>query len=211
MPFAPPYPPATPLEGDGIDYEVLAEAARSIKDVAGLTCDIGVRTGGSTKIIVDELEEGRTHIGIDPYGGIDYPFDNGFIVDNAYPSEEYRNPSLPKIYEYVFSAGVNFQFYNMTSAQFMRRFWDGVPTYIQGVEAVVNNYALIYFDGCHTLNTVMSEAVYFEWRTITGSMFVFDDIDSYDHDVVHKYLSERGWAQVARTSRKVSYRKESPA
>lgn len=206
MTVPPPYPPAIPLLGDGIDYEVLTEAAEMIRGVPGLTIDIGLRTGGSTKVIVDALEKGRTHIAIDPYGGLEYQFDETQCA-LRFTNEEYRNPSLPKIYEYVFNAGLDFQFFNMTSDQFMRRFWDGVPTYRDGVETVVNSYALVYFDGCHMLNTVLKEAVFFQWRTVTGSMFVFDDIDSYDHDVIDDHVRKCGWAQVTRTNRKVSYRK----
>lgn len=201
------YPDPVPLGGDGIDYEVLTEAAEMIRGIPGLTLDIGLRTGGSTKVIVDALEKDRTHVAIDPYGGLDYWFDGDQLCPLRFTNEEYRNPSLPKIYEYVFNAGLDFQFFNMTSAQFMRRFWDGVPTYDKGVQTIVNNYALVFFDGSHTLHNVLNEAVFFEWRTTTGSMLVFDDIDVYDHFVVDDHLRKCGWAQVTRTNRKVSYRK----
>jgi hypothetical protein len=113
------YPDPIPLGCDSTDYHVLTEAVRAIKDVPGLTCEIGVRTGGSAKLIFESLDQGRTHIGVDPYGGLPYVFDNGAegIVD--FTNERCRNPALPKIYECAFAAGVNFIFFNMTSQQFM--------------------------------------------------------------------------------------------
>jgi hypothetical protein len=203
------YPDPVPLEGDGIDYEVLAEAARSIIDVPGLTMDIGLRTGGSTKVIVDNIRPGRTHIAIDPYGELPYWFDGDQLCPLRFTNEDYRNPSLPKIYDHCFEAGVNFMFYNMTSEQFMKRFEDGVPVYGGGVECIFNQYALVYFDGCHKFETVFMETLFFAVRAAPGAAFVYDDCEVYDHAAVERFLFDLGWVKVADTERKMSYR--SPA
>lgn len=202
------YPDPVPLGTDGKDYHILTDAVRRISSVPGITCEIGVRTGGSTKLIVDELSQGRTHIGIDPYGGLPYTFDTNATCDILFTNEDYRNPSLPKIYEYAFSKGINFIFQNMTSAQFMRRFADGVPLYKDGVETIENNYALVFFDGLHQLETVMAETIFFETRAQQGTVFVYDDyLLLYNHEHIDRYLVDRSWKEIARTDRKISYYK----
>jgi hypothetical protein len=201
------YPAPTPLGCDSIDYHVLTDAVRLIKNVPGLTCEIGVRTGGSAKLIFDGLSEGRTHIGIDPYGGLPYKFDDGAegIVD--FTNERCRNPSLPKIYECAFSAGINFVFMNMTSAQFMSRFADGVPVYKNGYELLLNVYAMVFFDGLHTTDNVMAETMFFSRRATSGAVFVYDDHDAYDHERIDAYLRSQSWSMVDSTNRKISYKK----
>jgi len=208
MPFDPRYPSAIPLEIDGKDYEVLIESVQSIEHILGMTCEIGVRTGGSTKLIVDEIKgKNRTHIGIDPYGGLDYVFDFGTIVTDAYSNKEYRNPSLALIYDYAFKSDVNFVFFNLTSEQFMKRYSDGVPVYDNGQETLLDTYALVYFDGLHTLNTVMVETQFFEARTMNGSILVYDDISLYDHAQIDTYLKDRNWNIKNKTTNKISYQK----
>jgi hypothetical protein len=41
---------------DSGEYEILTNAAKAVKNVNGLTCEIGVREGGSTKIILETLK-----------------------------------------------------------------------------------------------------------------------------------------------------------
>ena len=199
------YPDPIPFGTDSFDYYVLTEAVSNIKEIPGLICEIGVRTGGSTKLIIDELTNGRTLIGIDPYGGLPYDFDHRVDHNISFTNEDYRNPSLPKIYEYAFNKGVNFIFQNMTSEQFMLRFADGVPIYQDGKEVIENNYALVFFDGSHMTNTVLAETIFFEART-TG-VLVYDDYKLYRHEHIDQYLTERSWLEIAKTNQKISYRK----
>ena len=60
---------------DSVEYEVLLNAVIAIKNIKGLTCEIGVREGGSTKMILDMMKytnQKKVHIAIDPFGNIDY-------------------------------------------------------------------------------------------------------------------------------------------
>tara|TARA_B110000037_G_C16812902_1_gene380436 strand:+ start:350 stop:628 length:279 start_codon:yes stop_codon:yes gene_type:complete len=63
------------MKTDSTEYDILTDAVTKIKNIAGLTCEIGVREGGSTELILNTLKntkQNKIHIAIDPFGNIDY-------------------------------------------------------------------------------------------------------------------------------------------
>ena len=61
------------IEGDSTEYEILKEACQTLEGDDLFTAEIGVRQGQGSKIILDELiSKKHWHIGIDPYGNLDY-------------------------------------------------------------------------------------------------------------------------------------------
>lgn len=200
----------TSLDVDSVDYGVLHQAAIDIVNVKGMTCEIGTRAGGSSKYIIDGIMKSnpqgiRTHIAIDPYGGIDYKSRDDEIIVEAYP-DRIRDVAIPALFRYCVGSKVNFQFYQMTDDQFFQRFYDGVPVYVDGKEKILNTYALVFFDGPHTTDIVMRETKFFETRVNHGAIFVYDDIIGYyDHDKIEKYLLSTGWELKIKTNYKASY------
>ena len=97
----------------------------------------------------------------------------------------------------------------MTDEQFFKRFSDGVPIYINGVEHVINDYGCVYFDGPHTTKQTLAETEFFEPRASQGAVFIYDDVENfYDHDVIQNYLkSTNKWEQIAKTKAKAVYLK----
>jgi hypothetical protein len=100
------------LAGDGQDYQILYDAALEIADVPGLTCEVGVRAGGGSRCIIDAIQATqplriRTHIGIDPYGGLDYPLNDDQVIENAYETV-IRDMAIPDLYRYCAKTKVNF-------------------------------------------------------------------------------------------------------
>ena len=63
------------MNSDSREYHILSNAVAMLKDVDGLTCEIGVREGGGTKLIIETLlqtNQSKIHIAIDPFGNIEY-------------------------------------------------------------------------------------------------------------------------------------------
>jgi len=63
------------MNTDSREYHILLNAVARVKDVDGLTCEIGVREGGGTKLIMETLRstgQQKVHIAIDPFGNIEY-------------------------------------------------------------------------------------------------------------------------------------------
>ncbi|CAD8327800.1 hypothetical protein [uncultured phage] len=198
------------LPGDSLEYETLFEAARAIKGVPGMTCELGVRRGGGSKMIIegcfsnDDLN--RTHICVDPYGNIDYPRgDEGEIIHQDYHNQM-RNDCLKNVYAMYQNAPVNVLFFVMEDVEFFKRFGDGVPIYNE-YKQIINQYALVHFDGPHASHILYPEIDFFKTRVSPGAMFVFDDILEYNHDKVEEYLLNDNWQLVKKGQRKASYKK----
>ncbi len=196
------------LRCDSSQYEVLENAAASIKGVRGMTCEVGVRAGGGSKFIIDGLMKaedlGRTHVCIDPYGHIDYQ-ENETSIRKIYYTNGMRNRCMIDLYEYVVGKDINLLFFCLEDTEFFRLFQEGVPIYKEN-KTIETKYALVHFDGPHSLASVMNEVHFFETRVDKGALFVFDDvIGYYPHSKVEEHLLQTGWERVMIEPPKASY------
>lgn len=196
------------LPTDSYEYELLFNAARSIKGVPGMTCEIGVRQGGGSTTIIDGLlsneDYGRTHIGIDPYGNIDYATQEGVVTKFDY-TNDMRNQCMREIHAYVRHKPINFLFFPLEDTEFFTRFADGVPVY-EEYKKIETQYALVHFDGPHVIAALRNEFDFFRERALHGTHFIFDDIDNYDHGIVEGWLTDAKFTTVAKGRRKAVYR-----
>lgn len=196
------------LQTDSSDYDILYNACKMIKGVEGLTCEIGVRRGGGSSIIMGtaiEIDDRRVHIGIDPYGNIDYPGGDGRCEKFDY-TNQMKMVALSEIYNWCLCYEYEFIFFNLEDAEFFKRFADGIPLYNE-YKSLVNKYALVFFDGPHSVETILPEIQFFNERTPKGGMWIFDDISSYNHDVIEKELFKFGFEKYESTNQKASYKK----
>jgi hypothetical protein len=197
------------LSSDSREYEILYEAAKSIKGVPGLTCEIGLRRGGGSETIVQGcLDNGdpRVHVAIDPYGDIPYDV-NGHMVHYDY-SNDMRREALPNIYKWMADKGVHFIFMPMEDTEYFQHFKFGLPVYMNQMKLVENDYALVHFDGPHSVEAVEREVGFFSSRAPVGAAWVFDDIDQYSHfPFVDVTVKGCGFELVTRGVCKAWYRK----
>jgi hypothetical protein len=196
------------LSVDGQDYHILTECVPLIGDVEGLTCEIGLRGGGASAMIMRELarfgQSHRTHIAIDPYGDIEYQWTEQLRVRLDY-TNTLRNQAIIAMHYISQATAVNFIFFNLEDTEFFARYRDGVPIYSQH-KTIVNKYSLVYFDGPHSLAPLIEEVKFFNERTSKGAMYVFDDVASYDHQQLeNQMLSPSGFRLHAKTQQKASY------
>lgn len=214
---------------DSEEYDILRNAALSIKGVEGAVLEIGTRRGGSAKIIIDALVENqdtaRSMFCIDPYGNIDLDVTNinkklHYGIDGEGDpmskdtvstmkfdyTNDMRNRVIPSLYYYAYQRGLNFTFFCLEDSEFFNRYYNGVPVY-EEQKKVVNDYALVFFDGPHTNEAVELELVFFLSRAPKGAVFVFDDIWMYDHDKFEKMMLDRGWEVLEKRKIKASYKK----
>ena len=195
------------LPTDSTNYEVLTEGVEKVRDVAGLTCEIGLRRGGGTKYILDAIKatnQGKVHVAIDPYGNIE--FYEGVTAHRLDYTNAMRDESLANIYLYTFQHQMPFVFFNLEDTEFFTRFADGVPFY-QDTKQILNSYAFVHFDGPHTVEHLKVEIDFFHPRSPQGAVWVFDDVALYKHQEIHQYLRELGWALYRTTERKWAYSK----
>ena len=198
------------LPCDSKNYDVLVRGMIKAKNQAGLTCEIGLRRGGGTKAIFDGMDAAgikKTHIAIDPYGNIEYH--EGDRVIRCDYTNDMRDDCLANIYLYCLQHQFDFQFFNLEDYEFFARYADGVPCY-NTVKTVVNEYALVHFDGPHTVEALATEIAFFHERTAPGAIFVFDDVALYNHDAIDTWLDELGWELYETSERKWAYQKGEP-
>lgn len=199
--------------GDGSEYNILQDAVNFGMRASGMSCEIGIREGKGSKIIIEGYQQEKTlprvHIGIDPYGGIPYEFTDKETIWDAYPNK-LRDCAIPELYKLCSGTNVQFLFFQMTDTQFFKRFADGVPIYINHKEFVYNEYGCVFFDGPHTTEATLAETKFFAERATKDAIFIYDDVvNYYDHDMVKSYLLETlgCWEQVVITNSKAVYHK----
>jgi|TARA_R100000084_G_scaffold37187_1_gene14907 hypothetical protein len=190
------------IEGDGQEYEILIEACKSLTSDNLLTAEIGVRRGLGSKLILMNLKEkNHWHIGIDPYGNLNYQH---YDIPKSYTSN-YTNEmkqELIKDLDYK-----NFTLFQMGDDEFMKRFSDGVPIYREKKE-IINKYDLVHFDGPHKSVDVIKESIFFGERSHKGSVFVYDDYRYYDMDAVLKIIvNEFGFMLLKQGKAKISLKR----
>jgi hypothetical protein len=149
------------IQGDSVEYELLAKWATECEN-KNLSCEIGVREGMGSKIILDNLKPNK-HIGIDPYGNLNYQhYDHTGKYQCDY-TEGMRVQLLKDMSDYE-----NFDLFHMTDIDFMNRFHDAGP------------FDFVHFDGPHMTRDVIREAIWFADRSKSGTRFVFDDYQKYN-------------------------------
>jgi len=190
------------IQGDSVEYEILKEACQSLTNDKLLTCEIGVRQGQGSKIILDELVfKDHWHIGIDPYGNLNYEhYDNS----GAYTCDYTNDMKLQLIKDLDYK---NFTLFPMGDDEFMKRFHDGVPIY-RNEKEIINKYDLVHFDGPHKTYDVIKEAIFFAERSHAGTVFIFDDYPKYDMDLILKIIvNEFGFMLLKQGKNKIALKR----
>jgi len=190
------------IQGDSVEYEILKEACQSLTNDKLLTCEIGVRQGQGSKIILDELVfKDHWHIGIDPYGNLNYEhYDNS----GAYTCDYTNDMKLQLIKDLDYK---NFTLFPMGDDEFMKRFHDGVPIY-RNEKEIINKYDLVHFDGPHKTYDVIKEAIFFAERSHAGTVFIFNDYPKYDMDLILKIIvNEFGFMLLKQGKNKIALKR----
>ena len=200
------------IKGDSAEYKLLAKWVNELP-VTDFTVslEIGVRQGYSTQVIMDNVIGPNFHIGIDPYGDIKYkhvdpkegyqPYwkdAKGQIMvdfDGSFKTPTYPN-TMKQDFLGAFKKHENFILYQLEDIEYFNAFGGGVPLYYGGTKKIVNTYDFVFFDGPHTTDAVMNEAMFFANRSRVGTRFVFDDHDTYRMDLIAHALTFYGFKTI---------------
>ena len=187
---------------DGIEYDVIERAVELVKDVYGLSCEIGVREGGASQLIMN-LDRNRIHIGIDPYGELIYR-----ETEETESRMDYSLSMQARMTSNLFTTNPEqFIFFPMEDTEFFNRFSDGVPIYRNGKKVILNNYALVFIDGPHSLADVQREFNFFKDKITVGGIIIFDNIWSYPHGFLEREILSSGFELLEHVKTKKSYKK----
>ena len=193
------------IKGDSKEYELLEKWAANFDCDGHYSCEIGVREGLGSKIIMDNVINNYIHVGIDPYANLKYQhYDKKFT--EGWPdqyrgsfttnyTDEMRDTLLNDFIEYRNQG--KFVLANMTDKMFMCH-----PEWNE------KTFAFVHFDGPHMSKDVMSEAIWFADRSAPHARFVFDDHDKFEMSIVAYALTLYGFKTIECGGSKICLEKQ---
>jgi len=191
------------ISGDSLEYELLERWSKGFDCQGYKSCEIGVCEGYGSKVIMDNVINNYIHVGVDPYGDLEYQhFDEqknyqweGYEpgVAPTYP-DTMRDTLLKDLYPYRNQG--KFTLCNMTDVDFMN-----ISKHKD------SKFAFVHFDGPHMTKDVITEAVWFADRCAPTSRFVFDDYPMYDMNLVANILKYYGFKGLEKGKNKVCLEK----
>ncbi len=196
------------FETDSVEYSILENACKKVTHLSGMSCELGVRRGGSSVMMMMNVFKNanavRPHIAIDPYGNIEYQ-DWETKVGRYDYTNAMKNETLARLYTWAATNEYPFEFFCLEDTEFFKRYADGVPIYNYS-KTIMNEYSVVFFDGPHTVDLVRAEIDFFAPRTQVGGTWVFDDLVQYPHmEKLDQYIQNLGFEHLEKGMNKISY------
>jgi len=163
------------IRGDSSEYELLEKWTKGFDCQGYKTCEIGVREGLGSKIIMDNVVNNYIHVGVDPYGNLKYQHYDDTGAYTCDYTDDMRDTMLNDFKPYRNQG--KFTLCNMTDTKFMN-----------DTEHRHSTFAFVHFDGPHMTKDVMTEAVWFANRSAKGTRFMFDDYPTYNMALIAQVL-----------------------
>ena len=177
------------IRGDSSEYELLDKWSKGFNCQGFKSCEIGVREGLGSKIIIENVTNSYIHVGVDPYGNLKYQhYDNSPAYTCDYTNE--MRDTLLNDFKYIRNQG-KFTLCNMTDTEFMNN-----------SEHRESTFAFVHFDGPHMTKDVINEAVWFANRAAPHTKYVFDDFTKYDMPLITKVLEKYGFKFITQGTNK---------
>ena len=215
------------IKGDSEEYELLEYAVEQCYKLNNpnyiLTCEIGIREGLGSKRMMDLLttknHKTHYHIGIDPYGSLEYPhFDDPkkwndnresrtVAIDPGGTGAKYSNTMRDQLKE-DFLPYPNFHLMNMTDLKFMDLYKRGLPVYYEGHPCICSEYSCVHFDGPHRTTDVLRQVLFFCDRSHPGTTFCFDDYQVYNMELIQCVCMAFGFEEIKKGKQKIVLRRE---
>jgi len=197
------------IKGDSSEYHLITKHIGKLNiDRATLTCEIGLREGLGSKIIMDAVREHKPnlykHIAIDPYNNLSYEhYDNEGSVVAGY-TEEMKQKTV----SYLYQNYPEFDFYHMTDDYYFKTMGDGHQLGLFNNMMLFGLYKVVHFDGPHTTEAVIQELNFFIPRSETKALFIIDDFKDLKMGIVDMLLKTYNFNVAEEGDNKIIYQKE---
>ena len=197
------------IKGDSSEYHLITKHIGKLNiDRATLTCEIGLREGLGSKIIMDAVREHKPnlykHIAIDPYNNLSYEhYDNEGSVVAGY-TEEMKQKTV----SYLYQNYPEFDFYHMTDDYYFKTMGDGHQLGLFNNMMLFGLYKVVHFDGPHTTDAVIQELNFFIHRSETKALFIIDDYKDLRMGIVDMLLLTYNFKVVEEGENKIIFQKE---
>ena len=197
------------IKGDSSEYHLITKHIGKLNiDRATLTCEIGLREGLGSKIIMDAIREHKPnlykHVAIDPYNNLSYEhYDNEGRVVAGY-TEEMKQKTV----SYLYQNYPEFDFYHMTDDYYFKTMGDGHQLGLFNNMMLFGLYKVVHFDGPHTTEAVIQELNFFIPRSETKALFIIDDFKDLRMGIVDMLLKTYNFNVAEEGDNKIIYQKE---
>ena len=192
------------IKGDSSDYDLLEKWSKNFDCQGYKTCEIGVREGLVSKIIMDNVINNYIHVGVDPYGDRVYQHCDDQAERQWIGYEKGVAPTYPDsmrdalLYDMMpYRKQGKFTLCNMTDTEFMNE-----------SKHKDSKFAFVHFDGPHMTKDVLTEAIWFTNRCAPHTRFVFDDHNTYEMSLIAHALTFFGFKTVEMGQTKCLLEKE---
>jgi len=147
----------------------------------------------------------KIHIGVDPFGNIDYTHWENRTEKLNY-TNKMKQLMIINLQKYCYDNEFEFIFFPLEDTEFFKRYSDGIPIYNQN-KYIINTYSLVFFDGPHSVSAIKTEFDFFHGKIPKGGYVVFDDINQYPHvKALHPYILSKGYQTQEYGRTKISYK-----
>jgi|TARA_R100000388_G_scaffold52232_1_gene38896 hypothetical protein len=191
------------ISGDSGDYKSLTKWAKDFDCQGYYSCEIGVRKGMGSKIIMDNVKNNFLHLGVDPYGDRVYQhFDKDYQYtwtgnEKGVPptySNDMRDEMLRDLFPYILQG--RYHLVNFTDTKFM-----------QMEQYKDSKFSFVFLDGPHTTKDVLTEAIWFANKAAPHTRIIFDDFRHYNMQLIDECLTYFGFKVFESSKNKVCMEK----
>ncbi len=197
------------IKGDSTEYHLLTKHIGKLKiDRATLTCEIGLREGLGSKIIMDAIKDHKPplykHVAVDPYNNLSYQHTD----DEKETSADYTEDMKQRIVSYLYQNYQEFDFYHMTDEYYFEAMKDGHQFSINGNCMIYGLYKVVHLDGPHTTHAVLDELKFFIPRMDEEGLIIIDDYRRLKMGIVNMLLKTYNFNVAEEGDNKIIYKKE---
>ena len=197
------------IKGDSTEYHLITKEIGKLKlDQVTLTCEIGLREGLGSKIIMDAILDSKPilykHIAVDPYNNLSYEhYDNEGSVVAGY-TEEMKQKTV----HYLYQNYPEFDFFHMTDDYYFKTMGEGHQFVLNQQLVLFGLYQVVHLDGPHTTKAVIDELNFFIPRMASKGLIIIDDYQDLEMGIVDMLLKTYNFNVAEKGDNKIIYQKE---
>ena len=197
------------IKGDSSEYHLITKHIGKLNiDRATLTCEIGLREGLGSKIIMDAILDSKPklykHVAVDPYNNLSYEhYDNEGSVVAGY-TEEMKQKTV----SYLYQNYPDFDFFHMTDDYYFKTMGEGHQFVLNQQLVLFGLYQVVHLDGPHTTKAVIDELGFFIPRMASKGLIIVDDYTDLQMGIVDMLLKTYNFNVVEKGDNKIIYQKE---
>lgn len=197
------------IKGDSTEYHLITKEIGKLKLYqVTLTCEIGLREGLGSKIIMDAILDSKPklykHVAVDPYNNLNYQH---YDKSKSYTAD-YTEDMKQKTVSHLYQNYQEFDFYHMTDEYYFEAMKEGHQFSVDGNCMIYGLYKVVHLDGPHTTHAVLDELKFFIPRMDEEGLIIIDDYKHLKMGIVDMLLKTYNFNVAEEGDNKIIYKKE---